>query len=107
MRVVTFAILFAFAGCQFDPFTSLYTRGQPKAEDLVGVYVPDERTAQFIALSLCITFRTVGTLCLARLKAGSTRGKADGSFRSMRSAGCSGSKFQLKGSPHETTLRSD
>jgi len=49
MRVLAFALLLAFAGCQFDPFTSVYTRSQPKPEDLVGVYVPDAATAHFVA----------------------------------------------------------
>jgi hypothetical protein len=36
------------AGCQPDPFTAVYTRKQPKSEDLVGKYIPDDATRIFL-----------------------------------------------------------
>jgi hypothetical protein len=49
MRAVALAVLVSLTGCQWDPYTSVYTGKQPKPEDLVGMYVPDEATAHFIA----------------------------------------------------------
>jgi hypothetical protein len=42
------AVAIFFAGCQYDPFTAVYTTKQPKAEDLVGAYLPTEDTKKLI-----------------------------------------------------------
>ena len=72
MRLAFLGLLFAFAGCQFDPYTSVYTRTEPKAEDLVGVYVPDKATARFIAehypaIGTSIVLSADGTIVLQNI----------------------------------------
>jgi len=48
VHILTLAFAVIVAGCQYDPFTAVYTTKQPKAEDLVGWYVPTEETKRFI-----------------------------------------------------------
>jgi hypothetical protein len=47
--ILGIAASIVLVGCQYDPFTEVYTTKQPKAEDLVGLYVPSEETKAFIA----------------------------------------------------------
>lgn len=46
MLLILFASL--LAGCQFDPYTSDYTTTKPLASNLVGVYVPTQKTQTYI-----------------------------------------------------------
>ena len=48
-RILGIVASIVLVGCQYDPFTEVYTTKQPKAEDLVGLYVPSEETKAFIA----------------------------------------------------------
>src|SRR5687768_9652912 len=49
MRLAVLTLCLGLVGCQFDPFTAVYTRQQPKAEDVVGTYSPDPATTRFIS----------------------------------------------------------
>jgi hypothetical protein len=49
VRFFALILLTVLAGCQFDPFTAIYTRKQPKPEDLVGTYLPDDATRTLVA----------------------------------------------------------
>ena len=48
VRVFALILSMILAGCRFDPFTAVYTRTQPKREDLIGKYVPDDATRTFL-----------------------------------------------------------
>ena len=49
MRALIASLSICLAGCQYDPHTASYTTTQPKPEDLVGVYAPDQTTTNLIA----------------------------------------------------------
>lgn len=49
MRSFLILALVILAGCQYDPYTSVYTTTQPKTNDVVGVYVPDTNTVALIS----------------------------------------------------------
>lgn len=48
MRLLMPMIAVVLAGCQYDPYTWDYTKNQPKPEDVVGTYVPDQATGTLI-----------------------------------------------------------
>lgn len=48
VRLFALVLSMILAGCQPDPLTALYTRKQPKREDLIGKYVPDDATRAVI-----------------------------------------------------------
>jgi hypothetical protein len=49
MRSFLILAVVILAGCQYDPYTSVYTTTQPKTNDVVGVYVPDTNTVALIS----------------------------------------------------------
>jgi hypothetical protein len=49
IRAVLAALGWCLMGCQFDPHSTVYTRTQPKANDLVGTYLPDRATTDLVA----------------------------------------------------------
>lgn len=49
MRSFVILVVVILAGCQRDPYTSIYTMTQPETNDVVGVYVPDTNTIALIS----------------------------------------------------------
>ncbi len=61
-------------GCQHDPHIATFTTNQPNPDDLVGTYVPDPATAEFIArkgrypqLPASITLGAGGALAITNI----------------------------------------
>jgi hypothetical protein len=74
MRPFIISLLVIFAGCQYDPYTSVYTTTQPNTNDVVGVYVADTNTLDLIAkeghysaVSPSITLLADGTIIITNI----------------------------------------
>jgi hypothetical protein len=46
--IIFFGVILAM-GCQYDPYTSVYTSQKPKPKDLIGIYHPDPNSMTVIA----------------------------------------------------------
>ncbi len=74
MRSFLILTVVILAGCQYDPYTSVYTTTQPKTNDVVGVYVPDTNTVTLISkegryspASPSITLLNDGTITITNI----------------------------------------
>lgn len=74
MRSFLIPIVVILAGCQYDPYTSVYTKTQPRTNDVVGIYVPDTNTVRLISneghyklVSPSITLQGDGTIIITNI----------------------------------------
>ena len=93
MRAFIAILSLCLVGCHRDPHSSVYTKTQPKLDDLVGVYVPDQTTVSLITreghyreLPASITLGTGGALSITNIPDwwGTDQGMAKGGFDSGR-----------------------
>src|SRR5689334_20473618 len=47
-RVIAVIALCCLCGCQYDPYTSVYTTKEPKSQDVVGRYLPNRETCDYV-----------------------------------------------------------
>jgi hypothetical protein len=74
MRALILPLVLILAGCQRDPYTSVYTTAQPRSNDLVGSYFPDVDTVALISkeghyktVSPSITLMNDGTIVITNI----------------------------------------
>lgn len=74
MRAFSVLLLLILTGCQYDPYTDVYTTTQPKTNDVVGIYFPDTNTITLISkeghygqVSPSITLFSDGTIIITNI----------------------------------------